>query len=131
MRSTARSKTYDRRLKILRSTQFRPVASGLTICRQAFQALTRTVQTYRLVETPELGRLEPYRPPASVGLATSVPRDSGHTHRKRSIRGRALRIRQALMPFALNAIRLNPEFKAKYEAMVKVGKSKVAIAWRS
>ena len=29
---------------------------------------------------------------------------------------------------ALNAIRLNPEFKAKYEAMVKAGKpAKVAI----
>jgi transposase len=36
--------------------------------------------------------------------------------------------RQALYMPALNSIRLNPEFKAKYQAMVKAGKpAKVAI----
>jgi transposase len=62
-----------------------------------------------------------------VGLAP-VPRDSGQTHGKRSIRGGRSRARQALYMPALNAIRLNPEFKAKYQAMVKAGKpAKVAI----
>src|SRR5271166_2509413 len=62
-----------------------------------------------------------------VGLAR-LARDSGQTHGKRSIRGGRPRARQALYMPALNAIRFNPEFKAKYEAMVKAGKpAKVAI----
>jgi transposase len=80
-----------------------------------------------VVETPELGRLEHAQAASLVGLAP-VPRDSGQTHGKRSIRGGRPRARQALYMPALNAIRLNPEFKAKYEAMVKAGKpAKVAI----
>ena len=80
-----------------------------------------------VVETPELGRLEHAQAASLVGLAP-VPRDSGQTHGKRSIRGGRPRARQALYMPALNAIRLNPEFKAKYEAMIKAGKlTKVAI----
>jgi transposase len=80
-----------------------------------------------VVETPELGRLEHAQAASLVGLAP-VPRDSGQTHGKRSIRGGHPRARQALYMPALNAIRLNPEFKAKYQAMVKAGKpAKVAI----
>ena len=80
-----------------------------------------------VVETPELGRLEHAQAASLVGLAP-VPRDSGQTHGKRSIRVGRPRARQALYMPALNAIRLNPEFKAKYEAMVKAGKpAKVAI----
>jgi hypothetical protein len=62
-----------------------------------------------------------------VGLAP-LARDSGKTHGKRSIRGGRPRAKRALYMPALNAIRCNPEFKAKYEAMIKAGKpTKVAI----
>ena len=73
-----------------------------------------------VVETPELGRLEHAQAASLVGLAP-LARDSGKTHGKRSIRGGRPRARQALYMPALNAIRCNPEFKTKYEAMVKAG----------
>ena len=76
---------------------------------------------------PELGRLDNAQAASLVGLAP-LARDSGKTHGKRSIRGGRPRARQALYMPALNAIRCNPEFKAKYKAMVKAGKpAKVAI----
>ena len=44
-----------------------------------------------------------------------VPGDSGQTHGKRSIRGERPRARQALYVPALNAIRLNPEFRSQIQ----------------
>ena len=115
----------DRRLKTLRN-------ADADLC-QRFDILTsipgvgEVTANVLVVETPELGRLEHAQAASLVGLAP-VPRDSGQTHGKRSIRGGRSRARQALYMPALNAIRLNPEFKAKYQAMVKAGKpAKVAI----
>ena len=115
----------DRRLKTLRN-------ADSDLC-QRFDILTsipgvgEVTANVLVVETPELGRLEHAQAASLVGLAP-VPRDSGQTYGKRSIRGGRPRARQALYMPALNAIRLNPEFKAKYEAMVKAGKpAKVAI----
>jgi transposase IS116/IS110/IS902 family protein len=115
----------DRRLKTLRN-------ADSDLC-QRFDILTsipgigEVTANVLVVETPEHGRLEHAQAASLVGLAP-VPRDSGQTHGKRSIRGGRPRARQALYMPALNAIRLNPEFKAKYEAMVKAGKpAKVAI----
>src|SRR5580698_6797922 len=115
----------DRRLKTLRN-------ADSDLC-QRFDIFTsipdvgEVTANVLVVETPELGRLEHAQAASLVGLAP-VPRDSGQTHGKRSIRGGRPRARQALYMPALNAIRLNPEFKAKYEAMVKAGKpAKVAI----
>ena len=80
-----------------------------------------------MVETPELGRLDHAQAASLVGLAP-VANDSGQTRGKRSIRGGRARPRQALYMPALNAIRFNPEFKAKYQAMIRAGKpAKVAI----
>jgi transposase len=71
----------------------------------------------------------PHHPQAAslVGLAP-VANDSGQTRGKRSIRGGRARARKALDMAALNAIRFNPQFKSKYQAMIKAGKpAKVAI----
>ena len=113
----------DRRLKTLRNAD---------LC-QRFDILTsipgvgEVTANVLVVETPELGRLEHAQAASLVGLAP-IPRDSGRTLGKRSIRGGRPRTRQALYMPALNAIRLTPQFKAKYEAMVKAGKpAKVAI----
>jgi transposase len=56
-----------------------------------------------VVETPELGCLEHAQAASLVGLAP-VPRDSGQTHGKRSIRGGRPRARQALYMPALAAL---------------------------
>jgi transposase len=80
-----------------------------------------------VVETPELGRLDHSQIASVAGLAP-VARDSGQAHGKRSIRGGRPRARKALYMPALNAIRFNPQFKSKYQAMIKAGKpAKVAI----
>jgi transposase len=80
-----------------------------------------------VVETPELGRLDHPQAASLVGLAP-VANDSGQTRGKRSIRGGRARARKALYMAALNAIRFNPQSKAKYQAMIKAGKpAKVAI----
>jgi transposase len=115
----------DKHLKMLRN-------ADSDLC-QRFDILTsipglgEVTANVLVVETPELGRLEHAQAASLVGLAP-VPRDSGKTHGKRSIRGGRPRARRALYMPALNAIRCNPEFKAKYEAMIKAGKpTKVAI----
>jgi transposase len=80
-----------------------------------------------MAETPELGRLGHAQAASLAGLAP-IAKDSGQAHGKRSICGGRPRARQALYMPALNAIRFNPQFKAKYQAMVKAGKpAKVAI----
>jgi transposase len=80
-----------------------------------------------VAETPELGRLGHPQAASLVGLAP-VANDSGQTRGKRSIRGGRARARKALTMAALNAIRFNPQSKAKHQAMIKAGKpAKVAI----
>ena len=80
-----------------------------------------------VVEAPELGRLDNSQAGSLVGLAP-IASDSGQTNRRRSIRGGRPRARRALYMPALSAIRFNPEFKAKYQAMITAGKPpKVAI----
>jgi transposase len=80
-----------------------------------------------MVETPELGRLDLSQAASLVGLAP-VANDSGQTRGKRSIRGGRARARKALYMAALNAIGFNPQFKAKYQAIIKAGKpAKVAV----
>ena len=80
-----------------------------------------------VVEAPELGRLDNSQAGSLVGLAP-IASDSGQTNRRRSIRGGRPRARRALYMPALSAIRFNPQFKAKYQAMITAGKPpKVAI----
>jgi transposase len=80
-----------------------------------------------LIEMPELGALENPQAASLAGLAP-IARDSGKWRGKRSIRGGRANLRQAIYMPALVATRFNPDFKAKYQAMIKAGKPpKVAI----
>src|ERR1700721_88271 len=80
-----------------------------------------------VVEAPELGRFD-NSPAGSLAGLPPIASDSGQTNRRRSIRGGRPRARRALYMPALSAIRFNPEFKAKYQAMITAGKPpKVAI----
>jgi transposase len=80
-----------------------------------------------LIEMPELGTLEAPQVASLAGLAP-VARESGTWAGKRSIRGGRANLRQAIYMPALVATRFNPDFKAKYQAMIKAGKpAKVAI----
>jgi transposase len=80
-----------------------------------------------LIEMPELGTLENPQAASLAGLAP-VAHDSGKWRGKRSIRGGRANLRQAIYMPALVATRFNPDFKAKYQAMIAAGKPpKVAI----
>ena len=80
-----------------------------------------------LIEMPEIGTLENPQAASLAGLAPAA-RDSGKWHGKRSIRGGRAGLRQAIYMPALVATRFNPDFKAKYQAMIAAGKPpKVAI----
>lgn len=76
---------------------------------------------------PEIGQLEAPQAASLAGLAP-VARESGNWTGKRSIQGGRANLRQAIYMPALVATRFNPDFKAKYQAMIKAGKpAKVAI----
>ena len=80
-----------------------------------------------LIEMPEIGTLENPQAASLAGLAP-IARDSGKWSGKRSIRGGRARLRQAIYMPALVATRFNPDFKAKYQAMIAAGKPpKIAI----
>lgn len=80
-----------------------------------------------LIEMPEIGTLEAPQAASLAGLAP-VARESGEWKGKRAIRGGRKNLRRAIYMPALVAIRFNPDFKAKYHAMVGAGKPpKVAI----
>jgi transposase len=80
-----------------------------------------------LIEMPELGSLEAPQAASLAGLAP-IARESGSWTGKRSIYGGRANLRQAIYMPALVATRFNPDFKAKYQAMIKAGKpAKVAI----
>ena len=80
-----------------------------------------------LIEMPELGTIENKCAASLAGLAP-VARDSGQHKGKRFIRAGRAHLRQALYMPALVAIRFNADLKAKYQALVAIGKPpKVAI----
>jgi transposase len=80
-----------------------------------------------LIEMPELGTLENPQAASLAGLAP-VARDSGKWRGTRSIRGGRANLRQAIYMPALVATRFNPDFKAKYQALIAAGKPpKIAI----
>ena len=114
----------DRRLKTLRN-------ADSDLC-QRFDILTSipgvgevTANVLRRDARARASRARPGRQPRR---SRTCPEGQRPDPWKRSIRGGRPRARQALYMPALNAIRLNPEFKAKYEVMVKAGKpAKVAI----
>jgi transposase len=74
-----------------------------------------------LIEMPEIGTLENPQAASLAGLAP-VARDSGKWRGKRSIRGGRANLRQAIYMPAFVATRFNPDFKAKYQAMIAAGK---------
>jgi transposase len=76
-----------------------------------------------LIEMPELGTLDQAEVASLAGLAPFA-RESGSKTAKRFIRGGRARLRRALYMPALAAIRCNPDFRAKYKAMIKAGKPK-------
>jgi len=75
-----------------------------------------------LIEMPELGAIE-HRCAASLAGLAPVARDSGKHHGKRFIRGGRAQLRQAVYMPALVAVRFNPDFKAKYDALRAAGKA--------
>ncbi len=80
-----------------------------------------------LIEMPELGTIDNKCVASLAGLAP-IARDSGQHNGKRYIRGGRAHLRQALYMPALVAIRFNADMKAKYQALIAVGKPpKVAI----
>ena len=80
-----------------------------------------------LIEVPELGTMDNKCVASLAGLAP-VARDSGQHSGKRFIRAGRAHLRQALYMPALVAIRFNADMKAKYQALIAVGKPpKIAI----
>lgn len=78
-----------------------------------------------IAEMPELGQLDPGQAASLTGLAP-VPKESGKSFGKRAIRGGRPRARTALYMPALSAAKFYPACKAKYEALIKLGKPKKA-----
>lgn len=80
-----------------------------------------------IAQMPELGELDQGQAASLAGLAP-VAKDSGKTTGKRSIRGGRARVRRALYMPALCAARFNQQCKARYQALIKLGKpAKVAL----
>lgn len=80
-----------------------------------------------LIEMPEIRKLDRRQVASLIGLAP-MARQSGQWRGKSFIQGGRKIVRNALYMPALVAMRHNPDFKAKYQAMIKAGKPpKVAI----
>ena len=80
-----------------------------------------------LIEMPEIGSMDRKQVASLTGLAP-MTRQSGQWRRKSFIQGGRKIVRDALYMPALVAMRHNPDFKAKYQALIKAGKPpKVAI----
>lgn len=80
-----------------------------------------------LIEMPEIGSMDRKQVASLTGLAP-MTRQSGQWRGKSFIQGGRKIVRDALYMPALVAIRHNPDFKAKYLALIKAGKPpKVAI----
>lgn len=65
-----------------------------------------------------LGELEASQATSLTGLAP-IARDSGKWKEKRSTRGRRSNLRHAIYMPALKATCFDPDFKAKYQTMIK------------
>lgn len=72
---------------------------------------------------PELGYITNKQAAALAGVAP-MNRESGRYHGVRKIRGGRHQVRTVIFMGMMSAIQCNPVFKAKYEALVKAGKSK-------
>jgi transposase len=80
-----------------------------------------------IAEMPELGDLEQGQAACLAGLAPFA-KDTGKSTGRRSIRGGRATVRKAIYMPALCAIKFNAQCKAKYQALIKAGKTpKVAI----
>jgi transposase len=76
-----------------------------------------------LATMPELGTLTNRQISALAGLAP-MARDSGTSHRRRSIRGGRADLRAVLYMAAVSAAHTNPVLKAFYDRLVASGKAK-------
>lgn len=80
-----------------------------------------------LIEMPEIGSMDRKQVASLTGLAP-MTRQSGQWRGKSFIQGGRKIVRDALYMPTLVAMRHNPDFKAKYQALIKAGKPpKVAI----
>jgi transposase len=76
-----------------------------------------------IIDMPELGTIDNGQAASLVGVAP-IPKESGAYKGQSRIGGGRAHVRQALYMPALVACRHNPDFKAKYEALVEAKKPK-------
>lgn len=125
MQIDADLKAIDEKMKMSRSAD--PQIAAKAEILTSIPGVGEVTANALIVEMPELGALDQGEAASLAGLAP-VAKDSGQSNGRRSIRGGRARARQALYMPALVSVRFNPEFKAKYDAMLKAGKlPKVAL----
>ena len=89
--------------------------------------IAKTTAFSLLIEMPELGTLEGKQAASLAGLAP-MSRQSGKWQGKERIQGGRAFLRRAIYMPALVATRCNPGLKAKYDQLIRAGKSgKVAV----
>jgi transposase len=89
--------------------------------------IAETTAFSMLIEMPELGTLEGKQAASLAGLAP-MSRQSGKWQGKERIKGGRAFLRRAIYKPALVATRYNPGLKAKYDQLIRAGKSgKVAL----
>jgi len=89
--------------------------------------IAETTAFSMLIEMPELGTLEGKQAASLAGLAP-MSRQSGKWQGKERIQGGRAFLRRAIYMPALVATRRNPGLKAKYDQLIRAGKSgKVAV----
>jgi transposase len=89
--------------------------------------IAKTTAFSMLIEMPELGTLEGKQAASLAGLAP-MSRQSGKWQGKERIQGGRALLRRAIYMPALVATRCNPGLKAKYDQLIRAGKSgKVAV----
>ena len=89
--------------------------------------VAKTTAFSMLIEMPELGTLEGKQAASLAGLAP-MSRQSGKWQGKERIQGGRAFLRRAIYMPALVATRCNPGLKAKYDQLIRAGKSgKVAV----
>lgn len=76
-----------------------------------------------IIDMPELGNIDNGQAASLVGVAP-IPKESGAYKGQSRIGGGRAHVRQALYMPALVACRYNPDFKAKYDALIKAQKPK-------
>jgi len=87
----------------------------------------RTTASVLLIEMPELGTLDGKEAASLAGLAP-ISRQSGNWRGRESIKGGRANLRSAIYLPSLVATRHNPDLRAKFKALMAVGKpAKVAL----